>query len=693
MVKERIDGAAHGGKTRELRTVAPWGSPPTPLLPRWFREVLASVKIPVGLRSFYSPAVTVGDLGQFWETRSTPLDRAHHMALVTLVSGHRPPPDYVVVPPGFDRSFLEQCPLKRRTRNCLKRSGVLAGEAGITVGQLLSIPNFGIMSLLDLMCIVEASLVVHAPLTTSVSEATGSISPQDLSWSAAAAVMQTVLSAAAEFCGAATLGDAFRRNLNQIVSTLGLTPKFDAIRIQDLTGGKRITEDFLARIATLQAGMSAAERLIVEQRLLSPSRKTLAQLSALVGVTRERVRQIERRLTAMIESDVGALLGAIVGLARQQLGPVVAANDLDQWIGELFENSDDRDAAELAARLLRSQLNYSCETVTCLDGEAISIVEHLRKIARSVADEVGLIDETKLRARLPGEKWAQHWPALLERCKFCQLTSRLALRDTAKARVKAGLLSIGHPATREEIAQSCGIDSKRIGGQLSVIPGVIRADKNRWGLAEWIDDEYGGIPSEILQRINEDGGATTLDRILDELPRLFGVSESSVRAYVSSSQFIVRDGCVSVADGSAIRLRDLNDVIDGRDADGAPYWMFRVEDRYFDGYSLTNFPPELARALGCEPNGSTRVRIARPLGCGDLSVIWRLSSLGGASLGYLAEPLRRLAVRAGDRVRVVIRASDIVEFHRGIEAKLPDGKADGAADVFLARIKNRRRVL
>ena len=47
----------------------------------------------------------------------------------------------------------------------------------------------------------------------------------------------------------------------------------------------------------------------------------------------------------------------------------------------------------------------------------------------------------------------------------------------------------------------------------------MRADKNRWGLAEWIDDEYEGIAAEIVQRIEEDGGATRLERLIDELPK------------------------------------------------------------------------------------------------------------------------------------------------------------------------------
>lgn len=691
MVKEATERSAHPGRAAGPRALAPWGSPPTPLIPRWFREVLASIQIPDELRDSDSSATTVGDLGQFWESRSAPLDTATHMALLTLVNGHRPPPDHVVVPPTFDRAILEHYPLKLRTRNCLMRSGLLTGDAAITVGELLSIPNFGITSLLDLMCVMEAALE-QVPLTTPTSAAEGH-NPQDVSWSAAAALIKPLLSAAATFCGATTLGDALRRNLNQLASTMGLESGFDAISIQDLTGGLRITDELITRIATLQANISAAERLILDQRLLSSSRKTLAQLSAQLGVTRERVRQIQQRLTETIESNIGPRLRVIAALTEQQLGPVIAPDDLDERIAELFVHSNDRQAVELAGRLLKSQLDYSCENATCLNGDALSVVEYLRDTAFSLADEVGLIDKTKLRAQLPGEEWTQHWPALFERCKFHQLAGRPALRDTARARVKAALLRIGQPATREEIAQSCGIDSNRISSQLSVIPGVTRADKNRWGLTEWIDDPYEGIPSEIIQRINEDGGATALERLLDELPRLFGVSETSVRAYVSTSQFVVRDNYVSLADASSIPLRGLNDVIDGRDAGDAPYWTFLVEDRYFSGYSLLHFPPELAHELGCEPNGKMRVSIAQPPGCDQLSVIWRLSSLGGASIGHLAEPLRRLAVSSGDRVRVVIKARKMVELHRDIATKPSDDGVHGRADLFLERIKKRRRVL
>ena len=633
----------------------------------------------------------MADLEQLWESRSAPLDKATHRILIDLVSDHRPPSDHVVVPRAFDQAILKKCPLRFRTRNCLERSGLLTGKGAITVGQLLSIKNFGIMSLLDLMCIMEASLG-QVTLITSARGSEGH-SLQEAAWNAAAARMQPLLVAVSEFCGAATLGDAFGHDLSALASTMGLGPGFDAILIRDLTGGLQITDGLLSQITVLQASMSTAERLILEQRLLSPLPQTLEQLGAQLGVTRERVRQIQQRLTTTIDSNIGPQLRLITALTKQQLGPIVAAGDLDDRIAGLFANHDDRQAEELAGRLLKNQMDYSCEKEICLDGEAMSVVDTIRKTALSLADEVGLIDESELRAQLPGEKWTQHWPTLFERCKFHRLAGRPALRDTAKAKVKAAVLNIGQPATREEIAQSCEIDSIRVGSLLSAISGLTRADKNRWGLAKWIDDQYEGIPLEIVQRIEEDGGATTLDRLLSELPRLFGVSEASVRGYLKTSQFVVRDDYVSVADESSIILRDLNDVIDGRDASGAPYWTFVVKDRYFDGYSLLNVPPELAQELGCEPNGNTRVRVAQPADCDELSVIWRLSSTTGASIGHLAEPLQRLAVSDGDRVRLIIKAHNLVELHRACAAEPVDDGADAAADLFLDRIKNRRRVL
>ena len=86
--------------------------------------------------------------------------------------------------------------------------------------------------------------------------------------------------------------------------------------------------------------------------------------------------------------------------------------------------------------------------------------------------------------------------------------------------MKAALLHIGSPANKAEIAEQSGLTERQVGAALSQIESVARADKTRWGLREWIDDIYEGIPAEIVQRINEDGGSTRLNRLLEELPRM-----------------------------------------------------------------------------------------------------------------------------------------------------------------------------
>ena len=670
---------------------APWGSPPTPLLPRWFRETLSSVPVPEVLRTAKNTVATVGDLVRFWEARSTPLDKAERRTLVKLVGQCRPPPDYVVLPLGVDHADFIQYPLAPRTTNGLRRAGLLEGNDAITVGELLSIDHFGIASLLDLMCVVETKYLT--PSTDGALENPSVTDPSDgnpraVAWSSVVGLIETLLSAASEFRGANTLADALSTDLMQLASTLRLTQAFEAISIRDLTNGRRLTDDLEVRITSIDEGASPAELLILERRLFTSTPQTLEEVGRQLDVTRERVRQIQKRLTRTIDRETGPAMDVVAELVRQQLGPVVSEAAIDQRTTEIFPNT------ELAARMLKTLLGYSCEKGTCLDTGATEVVDIVQHAGRSLADEVGLIDESALQQQLPTEEWLPHWPALVERCALHRVGGHLALRDTAKARVKAALLSLGEPATREKIAKLCGMEPDRVGAQLSVIPGVARADKTRWGLSAWIDDEYDGIPAEIVQRINEDGGATTLDRLLEELPHLFDVSETSVRTYVGTPHFLLRDGYVSVADESSITLRDLNDVIDGRDSSGAPYWTLVVEDRYFDGYSAVGFPPELARELGCAPNGSTRARIAHPSGCSELSVVWRLSSPTGPSLGYLSEPLRRLAVVGGDRVRVVIRGRGVVELHRDdTEADQSNGGPDRLADSLLERLKNRREVL
>ena len=285
-----------------------------------------------------------------------------------------------------------------------------------------------------------------------------------------------------------------------------------AIRIRDLTK-RRIANTVSKQLDSLLASMSSAQTLILERRLFASNPHTLQELAEQIGVTRERVRQIELRLSRTFEVAIGREIRMIATLLREQLDPVIEAAELERSIAEVFNDGSLREPAiDLARRILKSQLNYSCVDGVCLNKDATDVITTLRDAAVGIADDVGLIDEEALRDHLPSAEWKVFFPQLIERCEFHRIGGRLALRDTAKVQVKAALLKIGRASTSEEIAATSELDPDLVRSHLSVIPTVVKADKTRWGLADWIDDVYEGITAEIIQRINEDGGATPLKK-------------------------------------------------------------------------------------------------------------------------------------------------------------------------------------
>ena len=169
------------------------------------------------------------------------------------------------------------------------------------------------------------------------------------------------------------------------------------------------------------------------------------------------------------------------------------------------------------------------------------------------------------------------------------------------------------------------------------------------------------------------------------------MTEASVRSYVATRQFDVTDGMVSLASTTNIAYRPLDDVAD-RNEHGELSWEFPVETRYFEGFSIIGFPPELARELGCGPNDRCEVPVASPEGCEPVSVIWRLTSVSGAAeVGRGRAALEALAVEAGSRARLVIAADrSTVRFEVADDQKSSSEGSSGGD--ILERLKNRRRI-
>lgn len=137
------------------RKIAPWGVAPTVVLPRWYVKNLADRPLPVAVQKMNPRARTIGDLEHFWDSAQPRADISSlKKSLVQCLNGELPPSCLVVIPEGFWVSWLVQSPLPTKIINAVLRTSH-RGQAA-TVGNLMKARGFGIVSLVELMCVLES---------------------------------------------------------------------------------------------------------------------------------------------------------------------------------------------------------------------------------------------------------------------------------------------------------------------------------------------------------------------------------------------------------------------------------------------------------------------------------------------------------------------------------------------------------
>lgn len=492
------------------------------------------------------PADTPGQSARYNVTiRPSPDDARRHLAdmseaLSSVHTGDQPGLLCVALPGGLDRSLLKHQRFSVRTSNCLTAAGLFKGTDRVLVKDLLSIRNFGSTSLQDLLLVVEDYLIQCIDGASHRDRAPVDVLREPLS---------QLLAAASEFHGAASVADLLAPHIAQMASIIGVYDKLRAVDSDSLAvNHTRLSDALLTEAQHMYDTLTPTQRTVLDRRILASD--TLKEVGNILGVTRERVRQVQAALVRRCRIRFGKELRTISILLKEQLGAIVRERDVDSWIERLIVD-DGRPGAVLARHALKDSLQYSRVTNgVCLDESASQVVDLLRRSAPSLAED-GIIDQARLKTILPDREWEQHWVLLLKCCAFSDAFGFLALRDSDRARTKAALLSIGAPSTREEIAELCGLSPAMVGSYLSGFPNVVRADKSRWGLSEWIDDEYEGIEAEIVQRIEEGGGVTTTNRLLKELPAKFGVSAASVSACLQRPTFSVHENGHVTLDGTS----------------------------------------------------------------------------------------------------------------------------------------------
>ncbi|MGQ0680562.1 MAG: hypothetical protein ACT4OM_13085 [Actinomycetota bacterium] len=400
--------------------------------------------------------------------------------------------------------------------------------------------------------------------------------------------------------------------------------------------------------ARLLDDLEAARRLVYRRRHLDGDRPTLETVGLEMGITRERVRQLQ----VLAEKDISETLARddyrtfrwrAWGL-RNTLGAEAPINhpECEAAIEVALRGSNEDTKQILRPLFLRMAGPYR-EKEGWLINQSLPQVE--AKELATIADNRGLITLTEAEAWLLEREvrppFQKDWILRSKRFR-CSDEKLLVWAGGAIDKCVTLLASEGHPMDAETLVGLIGEghNARGIRARLFEDPRLMRVNRTLWALREWDMEEYSGITEEIAQRIHEWGGRAKLSELVNELVPLFGVRETSVRVYAQAPMFVIEDGWV--------RLRTLDEPYAPRTelsrcrgvfrTSGGVNVLFLIDGDVTRG-SGRPFPDAAAVLLGVTPGNRREFEHDS----GAIVISWPVT----AGLGPTVGSTRKLAEAAG----------------------------------------------
>ena len=416
------------------------------------------------------------------------------------------------------------------------------------------------------------------------------------------------------------------------------------------------------KLDTLVRELRPIEKSILDERLWVEEPRTLEDIGKAFGLTRERVRRKQNELEQKIE----ACFNESGKTAILELAENVDVVDAYSQVVAQIRRSAPHASPKVHRILIYSLIDFAAYTTingVLISKHAIDAMEKMKSVARENADACGLIDREQLIDTIPGLALRRHFRWFLQQCGLREIFGMFTLRVTRKAKLKAALLALGRPATRPELAEMCSLTNKIASAALSSMPEIVRISRTQWALADWGLHEYRGIVEEIVDYISRAGGVAEVEPLIEDIADQFDVKRWSVRAYMQTPKFQMRDGLIQVAPQTSQHMKPLSEVVHGYGNEGLPYWTFPVLERYFRGYSIVGVPFEIAAYLGCPRDGATTLKLRNIPDCRHLTIQWYLSSTTKASIGFVRDALERQNLAAGQMARLTLVGEREVELH------------------------------
>lgn len=299
------------------------------------------------------------------------------------------------------------------------------------------------------------------------------------------------------------------------------------------------------------AGLDERSRIVFERRIARAD-GTLADIARQYGLSSERIRQLQRRITGELSAclmeppasvqlaELRARLKAVCPALRTWAELTAAAPEFSHQIP-----GTEVDLANLAGFLVPD---------LCLDGDwaGWQPVAQMRARTVQVATQSLPVGHRSARlAALQGDLAmdTRQWDAWLDSCGLRTFRgSAVRLQATVPELAEAALAAAGRPMTTAQVAAEIAVPAWKVRDAcLGKDSRFRRTRPGTFGLAEWPMSAYQGIRTHIVEEITAAGGQARLDDVTASLARRFGVSPNSVFRCARGREFSLP--------GSVIRLR------------------------------------------------------------------------------------------------------------------------------------------
>ena len=439
----------------------------------------------------------------------------------------------------------------------------------------------------------------------------------------------------------------------------------DATPLGDVTTGFGGPYDVSAALRQLLR-FDARSGVVLEHRVYAgKTKETLDEIGQRLKVTRERVRQIEvhlrKQIAIRLESQEYDVVRRAAARLRDRVGDcrrIATLPDDAAWALDLEQAPSEERAFH--SRFLMQLcgpwheyeawlLHDSCRALPSLSRKALDERAAEGPIpeaeALDVLGELGVPEEDR-----------PEWLAVVCHCRVID-GQAIRWRGSLADKSAAVLAMRGEPLTSDELAAILGPDTnyRSMIGQVQGDDRFMRRALKLYGLRSWGGEEYTTIKEEIEQEIARQGGAASLEHLIETLCTQFGVSEASVRAYASAAPFVrTEEGTIAVGAGATTYERRLVEDCRGCFRTGT-HWAWRViVDREILRGSGRPLPAAVLQSIGMRP-GDVR-QMATPAG----EIMLRYGRQ--PTVGSLRRAAMHVGCGDGDRLFVVLHSEDQLDF-------------------------------